>query len=115
MRWSCLNTIELQSSPNELKPNWLSQEPLGKEACGAPLEHFVDADKAAQFLSFSRKHILKLAIRGEIPAHPLGLGQRKTWRFLLSELRSWVLGDGSSPKGGNSRTIGGGGSRKGGQ
>ncbi len=110
-----MNPIELQSSHNELKPNWLSQESPGKEVCGAPLEHFVDAYRAAQFLSLSRKHILKLAIRGEIPAHPLGLGQRKTWRFLLSELRSWVLGDGSSPKASNSRTIGGGGSRKGGQ
>lgn len=75
----------------------------------------VDPDKAAEYLSLSRKHVLKLARLGILPAHPLGHGQRKTWRFLLSELREWMLSNGSSPKTSNSRTIGDGGSRKGGQ
>jgi len=61
-------------------------------------EPFVDADVAARFLSLSRKHILKLAIHGVIPAHPLGPGQRKTWRFLLSELRDWLLTNANSTR-----------------
>jgi hypothetical protein len=110
--------ISNNSQPNRSEPNAdLLQEPLGHEISRTPFEPFVDADKAAHFLSFSRKHILKLAIRGLIPAHPLGFGQRKTWRFLLSEVRDRVLSNGSGPsaKRGNGRTIGGGGSRKGGQ
>jgi len=108
-----LNSIESKSHCNEIKKNQFSQEPLGFDL---PLEHFVDADVAARFLSLSRKHILKLAIHGLIPAHPLGLGQRKTWRFLLSELCDWMLSNGNSngAKAGTSRTISGGGSRTGG-
>jgi excisionase family DNA binding protein len=48
-------------------------------------ESFVDAQKAAEFLSISRRHLLQLARRGAIPAHPLG-GIRRVWRFRLSEL-----------------------------
>lgn len=109
-----MNSLNSQSTSSEI--NFL-QERLGTEISRTPFEPFVDADKAAQFLSLSRKHVLKLAVRGLIPAHPLGLGERKTWRFLLSELRDWMLSNGSSrsAKAGSSRTISGGGSRKGGQ
>jgi hypothetical protein len=83
------------------------------------MEPFVDAKIAAAFLSCSRKHLLKLSGLGKIPAHPLpGSGKRRTWRYLLSELRDWML---------NARSTGlgvmhpeavksaAGGSRKGGQ
>ncbi len=110
-----MNTIESKSNRSEANQNWLSQESLGLKASPPPLEYFVDADEAARFLSISRKHILKLAIHGLIPAHPLGLGQRKTWRFLLSELRDWMLSNGSSLKTRNSRAIGGGSPCKGGR
>lgn len=54
------------------------------------LEGFVDADEAATFLSVTRRRILELARAGEIPAHPLGSGKRKTWRFLRSEVAAAV-------------------------
>lgn len=54
-------------------------------------ERFVDAAEAATFLSISRKHLLRLSRQGHVPAHPLGFGSRRTWRFLLSELRAYVL------------------------
>ena len=109
-----MNSINSQSTRSEI--NFL-HEPLGTEISRTPFEPFVDADKAATFLSLSRKHILKLAVRGLMPAHPLGFAQRKTWRFLLSELRDWMLSNGSSrsAKAACNGTIGGGGSRKGGQ
>ena len=112
-----MNSIESQSNYSKINQNWPSQEPLGQESRPQPLEHFVDADKAAEFLSLSRKHVLKLAIRGVIPAHPLGFGQRKTWRFLLSELHSWMLSNrtGGSSIQSNGRTIAGGSPRKGGR
>jgi len=59
-------------------------------------EYFVDATEASEFLHCSRKHLLKLSVLGKIPAHPLpGSEQRKTWRYLLSELRTWMLRDGT--------------------
>ena len=77
-------------------------------------ESFVDANVASGFLGCSRKHLLRLSLLGKVPAHPLpGSTQRRTWRFLISELRVWMLSDGvgDSPLKGNGRTIIGGGSR----
>ena len=50
------------------------------------LERFVDADEAAKFLSLNRRRILELARAGKLPAHPIGEGARRLWRFRLSEL-----------------------------
>jgi excisionase family DNA binding protein len=49
-------------------------------------ERFVDSETAAKFLSISQKWILLMARQGELPAHPLGQGHRRIWRFRLSEL-----------------------------
>jgi hypothetical protein len=51
-------------------------------------EAYVDADRAANFLSLRRRRVLELARKGTIPAHPLGDGCRKTWVFRLTELAS---------------------------
>lgn len=56
------------------------------------LEYYVDASEAAKFLGVCRRSALKMARDGTIPAHPLGDGQRKIWRFLLSELDEWMRG-----------------------
>lgn len=55
-----------------------------------PLERFVDANRAAEFLSLRPRRVLELARAGRIPAHPIGSGARKTWRFKLSELEAAV-------------------------
>lgn len=66
--------------------------PQSDEQQNALEEHFVDAEVAAAYLRCSRKHLLKLSVLGKIPAHPLpGSGQRRTWRYLLSELRHCML------------------------
>lgn len=57
-----------------------------------PLEPFVDAERAAQFLSVTPRHLLELARKGEMPAHPLGNGTRRIWRFGLSELATALGG-----------------------
>ena len=49
---------------------------------------FVDAKKAAEFLNLRRRRLLELAREGSIPAHPIGDGQRRVWRFRLSEIAS---------------------------
>jgi hypothetical protein len=79
----------------------------------------VDASDAAKYLHCSRKHVLRLSRHGVIPAHPISFGRRVTWRYLLSELRAWVLGNtvpvtvGSSSESG--RRIAGGSPRRGGR
>jgi hypothetical protein len=56
----------------------------------ASFEPYVDADRAAAFLSISRKTLLALGRAGRVPGHPIGQGPRKTWRFRLSELSRWM-------------------------
>ena len=53
-------------------------------------EPFVAAETAAEFLSLRRRRVLELARQGAIPAHPLGDGRRKVWRFRLSELATTI-------------------------
>ena len=54
------------------------------------LESFVDAATAADFLKLRPRRVLEMARAGELPAHPLGADNRRTWRFLLSELHHHV-------------------------
>jgi excisionase family DNA binding protein len=60
------------------------------------LERFVDADEAAKFLSLNRRRILELARAGKLPAHPIGEGARRLWRFRLSELANALSAAGAS-------------------
>lgn len=54
-------------------------------------EPFINAERAASFLDMPRKTLLGLARRGKILAHGIpGKGQKKTWRFRLSELEHWM-------------------------
>jgi hypothetical protein len=55
-------------------------------------EYFVDAAEAAKFLRINPRTLMKMARDCEVPAHPLGDGPRKLWRFLLSELDEWLRG-----------------------
>lgn len=52
------------------------------------IEPFVDAKKAAEFVNLRPRRLLQLARDGSIPAYPIGNGQRRVWRFRLSELAS---------------------------
>ncbi len=54
-------------------------------------EPFVDADEAAQFLSLPRRRVLDLARAKKLPAHPIGDGSRRVWRFRLSELAAAII------------------------
>jgi predicted DNA-binding transcriptional regulator AlpA len=56
----------------------------------AQQEPFVDAERAASFLSMSRKTLLAKSRKGHLPGHPIGEGPRKIWRFRLSELSRWL-------------------------
>lgn len=59
----------------------------GKENGGeAPL----DAREAARLLKMDNRTLVCWARRGYVPAHPLGEGKRRIWRFFESELLEWV-------------------------
>lgn len=53
-------------------------------------EPYLDAERASVHLSISRKTLLRLARRGAVPAHGIGEGRKKMWRFRLSELDRWM-------------------------
>lgn len=53
-------------------------------------EPYVDVERAATFLAMSRKTLLAKSRNGLLPAHPIGEGPRKIWRFRLSELSRWL-------------------------
>jgi len=46
--------------------------------------------KAAEYLGLDEKTITRWARCGYLPAHPLGEGKRKFWRFLEPELEEWL-------------------------
>jgi hypothetical protein len=50
------------------------------------LEPFVDAQVAGRFLGVEPRRVLELARAGQLPAHPISRGKRRTWRFRLSEI-----------------------------
>ena len=52
-------------------------------------ERFVDADEAATVLSVHPKTLQRWSRQGIVPAHPIGEGRRKYWRYLISELEAW--------------------------
>lgn len=53
-------------------------------------EPYVDSFAASKFLGLAPRTLNEMARRGRIPAYPFGEGQRKTWRFKLSDLDSWM-------------------------
>ena len=46
--------------------------------------------RAAEYLGLDEKTITRWARCGYLPAHPLGEGKRKFWRFLEPELEEWL-------------------------
>ncbi|MHB1953018.1 MAG: helix-turn-helix domain-containing protein [Sulfobacillus sp.] len=53
-------------------------------------ERFVDADEAATVLGVHPKTLQRWSRQGVVPAHPIGEGRRKYWRYLISELEAWL-------------------------
>lgn len=68
------------------------------------LEPYIEAGRAAAYLSMSRKTLLKKARAGRLPGHPIGDGRKKMWRFRISELDRWMQTEvTSSSDGGRSK------------
>lgn len=50
----------------------------------------LDAVEAAKILHMNSRTLVRWARCGYVPAHPLGEGKRRIWRFFESELLEWV-------------------------
>ena len=50
----------------------------------------MDPKETAAYLSLDEKTITRWARQGYVPAHPLGQGGRRFWRFLKHELDAWL-------------------------
>ena len=74
--------IVLQHQPQPAETSVLANQ----ESQFGQFEPYVDEDVVSRFVSFTPRRVLEMARNGEIPAHPLGRGARKTWRFLISEI-----------------------------
>jgi excisionase family DNA binding protein len=52
----------------------------------------MDPTEAALYLSLDEKTVNRWARQGYIPAHPLGQGKRRFWRFYKHEIDAWLSG-----------------------
>lgn len=50
----------------------------------------LDAKEAASVLKMNSRTLVRWARCGYVPAHPLGEGKRRLWRFFENELLEWV-------------------------
>jgi excisionase family DNA binding protein len=50
------------------------------------IEPYVGPDEAANFLGITRLKVIRMARAGLLPAHPMGSGKRRQWRYKLSQL-----------------------------
>jgi hypothetical protein len=50
----------------------------------------LDAVEAAKIVGMNSRTLVRWARCGYVPAHPLGEGRRRIWRFFESELLEWV-------------------------
>jgi excisionase family DNA binding protein len=81
--------MNFASTHDHIEPQQLNVKRVESRGFGQR-EYFVDAAAAAKFLGLNRRTLMKMARDGVVPAHPLGEGARKMWRFLLSELDEWL-------------------------
>ncbi len=64
----------------------------------AGFEPYVDECVIARFLQLTPRRVVELARAAELPAHPIG-GQRKTWRFRISEIADCLCKPDTRPRG----------------
>jgi excisionase family DNA binding protein len=86
-------------------------------------EHFVTATEVAEHLKITRRQVLQMARKNQLPAHPICFGrQRRIWRFKIGEVDEAIASgtpkpanaDSQRPKDISNRIIGGSpGSQKG--
>jgi hypothetical protein len=67
-------------------PGLFSEQPKS----GSGPEPYVDAKEGAAFLRMHQKTLMRLAREGKVPGYSFSEGTRRHWRFLISELDTWM-------------------------
>lgn len=57
-----------------------------------PIEYFVDSDAVAEFLSMTRREVLRLTRQGRITGYPCSGTKRVTYKYRLSVVAQDILG-----------------------
>jgi excisionase family DNA binding protein len=56
-----------------------------------PRRRFLDATEAAEYMGgMHSRTLVRWARKGDLPAYPMGEGQRRLWRFLEEDLDQWM-------------------------
>jgi excisionase family DNA binding protein len=70
----------------------LHREPIPSSPSPRPFQRFLSPEQAAEFLGgLNARTVTRWAREGYLPAYPIGEGKRRLWRFLQSDLESWML------------------------
>jgi len=68
----------------------LMPPPRKSPARGTVSHKLMTAVEAAILLGMDHRTLIRWARSGYVPAHPLGEGRRRMWRFFDDELVAWV-------------------------
>jgi excisionase family DNA binding protein len=67
-----------------------SPQPLRSQDCVPVSQKILTPPEAALLLQMDHRTLVRWARTGYVPAHPLGEGRRRLWRFFKDELLDWV-------------------------
>ena len=68
----------------------LMPQPTKPSDCPPPKRNLLTPVEAAMLLHMDDRTLIRWARGGYVPAHPLGEGRRRMWRFFEDELLVWV-------------------------
>jgi hypothetical protein len=68
----------------------LMPQPTKQSDCAPASPKLLTAVEAALVLHMDHRTLIRWARAGYVPAHPLGEGRRRMWRFFEHELLAWV-------------------------
>jgi hypothetical protein len=64
--------------------------PTSLSSCGPASRKLLTPVEAALLLNMDHRTLIRWARAGYVPAHPLGEGRRRMWRFFEDELLLWI-------------------------
>jgi hypothetical protein len=69
---------------------YVTPQPGNSSGSGAGSKNVMTAADAAILLEMDPRTLIRWSRSGYVPAHPLGEGRRRMWRFFRDELLAWV-------------------------
>ena len=76
-------------SVSEIKPISSSDDAAADPRSTVRRFKILDATEAAAIMRMDARTLIRWARLGYVPAHPLGEGKRRLWRFIEDEILDW--------------------------